>query len=165
MLMRFDPFRELDSLSQALANAPSISRSTLMAMDAYRDGDRLIIKLDLPGIDPNSIELTVEKNVLTVTAERELAPSDGQEYIVSERRQGKFTGRRACRGVLRPRRSDSHGACPRASQTAPGASPQQQWEPADRNDRHRSVHELVQRPRRDGGKHILTTRANERSWT
>ena len=91
MLMRFDPFRELDSLSQALANAPSLSRSTLRAMDAYRDGDRLIIKLDLPGIDPNSIELTVEKNVLTVTAERELAPSDGQEYIVSERRQGKFT--------------------------------------------------------------------------
>ena len=91
MLMRFDPFRELDSLSQALANAPSISRSTLMAMDAYRDGDRLIIKLDLPGIDPNSIELTVEKNVLTVTAERELSPSCGQEYIVSERRQGKFT--------------------------------------------------------------------------
>jgi HSP20 family protein len=91
MLMRFDPFRELDSLSQALATAPSIGRSTLMAMDAYRDGDRLIIKLDLPGVDPNSIELTVEKNVLTVTAEREPAPSDGQEYIVSERRQGKFT--------------------------------------------------------------------------
>ena len=62
-----------------------------MAMDAYRDGDRVVVHLDLPGVDPDSIELTVEKNVLTVTAERTWEPSEGQDVIVSERRQGRFT--------------------------------------------------------------------------
>jgi HSP20 family protein len=91
MLMRFDPFRELDTLTQALATGPGVSRGTVMAMDAYRDGDRVVVHLDLPGIDPETIDLTVEKNVLTVTAERRWEPSEGQEVIVSERRQGRFT--------------------------------------------------------------------------
>jgi HSP20 family protein len=91
MLMRFDPFRELDSLSQALANAPGVARANVMAMDAYRDGDRVVIHLDLPGIDPDTIDLTVEKNVLTITAERRWEPPEGQEMLVSERRQGRFT--------------------------------------------------------------------------
>ena len=91
MLMRFDPFREVDSLSQALANAPGVARANVMAMDAYRDGDRVVIHLDLPGIDPDTIDLTVEKNVLTITAERGWEPREGQEMLVSERRQGRFT--------------------------------------------------------------------------
>jgi HSP20 family protein len=90
MLMRFDPFRDLDALTQALA-APGVIRSTAMAMDAYRDGDRLVVHLDLPGVDPDSIDLTVDNNVLTVTAERVWPPSEDQEMIVSERRQGRFT--------------------------------------------------------------------------
>jgi HSP20 family protein len=60
-------------------------------MDAYRDGDRAIVCLDIPGVDPDSINLTVEKNVLSVTAERVWEPSEGQEVLVSERRQGRFT--------------------------------------------------------------------------
>lgn len=91
MLMRFDPFRDLDALTQALAAAPSMSRGGVMAMDAYRDGDRFVIHLDLPGVDPDSIDLTVEKNVLTVTAERNWQPSEGQEVVVNERRQGRLT--------------------------------------------------------------------------
>jgi HSP20 family protein len=91
MLMRFDPFRDLDAFTQALATAPGAGRGTVMAMDAYRDGDRVVVHLDLPGVDPDSIELTVEKNVLTVTAERAWEPSEGQDVIVSERRQGRFT--------------------------------------------------------------------------
>jgi HSP20 family protein len=91
MLMRFDPFRDLDALTQALAATPSMSRGSQMAMDAYRDGDRFVIHLDLPGVDPDSIDLTVEKNVLTVTAERNWQPSEGQEVVVNERRQGRFT--------------------------------------------------------------------------
>ena len=62
----------------------------MMAMDAYRDGDRFVVQFDLPGVDPNSIDLTVEKNVLTVSAERSWQPTDGQEVIVSERPQGSF---------------------------------------------------------------------------
>ena len=91
MLMRFDPFRELDSLSQALAAAPGVARANVVTMDAYRDGDRVIVRLDIPGVDPDSIDLTVEKNVLSVTAERAWEPSEGQEVLVSERRQGRFT--------------------------------------------------------------------------
>jgi len=56
-------------------------------MDAYRDGDRF----DIPGVNPDSIELTVEKNVLTVRAERAWQPADGQEAMVAERPQGVFT--------------------------------------------------------------------------
>jgi HSP20 family protein len=90
MLMRFDPFRELDALSQALAPATG-ARSGMMAMDAYRDGERVVVDLDVPGVDPDKIDLTIEKNVLTVTAERTWEPSEGQEVIIAERRQGRFT--------------------------------------------------------------------------
>ena len=72
--------------------APGVGRNGLMAMDAYRDGDHVVIALDVPGVDPDSIDLTVDKNVLNVTAERNWKPAEGQEeIIVSERRQGKFT--------------------------------------------------------------------------
>lgn len=90
MLMRFDPFRELDRMTQSLGTqAGSISR--LMAMDAYREGDRFVVHLDLPGVDPNDIDLTVEKNVLTVSAERRWDADDDQQIVVSERPQGTFS--------------------------------------------------------------------------
>jgi HSP20 family protein len=91
MLMRFDPFRELDTLAQAMANASTAARGSAMPMDAYRDSDRLLVHIDLPGVDPDSIDLTVDKNVLTVTAERNWTPSEGQDVLVSERRQGRFS--------------------------------------------------------------------------
>ena len=87
MLMRFDPFRELDRwASQGLAG-----RTSPMPMDAYRDGDRFTIHFDLPGVDARSIDLTVEKNVLTVSAERNWTHGEGQQVVVSERPQGSFT--------------------------------------------------------------------------
>ena len=88
MLMRFDPFREFDRLSQQVAGA---ARPNPMPMDAYRQGDRFIVEFDLPGVDPASIELTVEKNVLTVLAERRATVDEGQEVLVSERPWGTFT--------------------------------------------------------------------------
>jgi HSP20 family protein len=91
MLMRFDPFRQLDAVAQAMAGATTAARGSAMPMDAYRDGDQLFVHIDLPGFDPDSIDLTVEKNVLTVTAERNWAQSEGQEVIVSERPQGRFS--------------------------------------------------------------------------
>ena len=88
MLMRFDPFRELDRLTQpALAGG----RAPFMPMDAYRDGDRFLVHLDLPGVDPGSIDLTVEKNVLTIAAERRWSRNDDVEMVVSERPQGSFS--------------------------------------------------------------------------
>lgn len=88
MLMRSDPFRELDRLTQQVMGTRT--RPALMPMDAYREGDRLVVHFDLPGVDAASIDLTVEKNMLTVTAERSWAATNEQQVIVSERPQGTF---------------------------------------------------------------------------
>ena len=88
MLMRFDPFREIERLTQQ-ANGPS--RPAVMAMDAYREGDQFVVQFDLPGVAGDSIELTVEKNVLTVSAERRTRRQDNQEWVVAERPQGSFS--------------------------------------------------------------------------
>ena len=84
MLMRFDPFREFDRLFWGQGHTP------VMALDAFGEGDRFVVHADLPGVDPASIDLTVEKNVLTVRAERRAAQGDGQEWLVNERAQGSF---------------------------------------------------------------------------
>ncbi|MDX6232776.1 MAG: hypothetical protein QOH68_1776 [Nocardioidaceae bacterium] len=91
MVMRFDPFREMDRVAQLVNQQAGPARNTAMPMDAYRGKDRFVVQFDLPGIDPSSIDLTVEKNVLTVRAERRWQPDDGQEVIVQERPQGIFT--------------------------------------------------------------------------
>jgi HSP20 family protein len=87
MLMRFDPFREFDRLTQ---QAWGQQRSVL-PMDAYRQGDQFTVRFDLPGVDPNSIDITVEKNTLTVRATRQWQRHEGTEVVVSERPQGTFT--------------------------------------------------------------------------
>jgi len=87
MLMRFDPFRDVDRLlSQSLRE-----RTPLMPMDAYRRGDSFFVHLDLPGVDPASVDLSAEKNVLTVKAQRSWQRQEGDECIVSERPQGEFS--------------------------------------------------------------------------
>ena len=68
MLMRTDPFRELDRLSQQILG--TAARPAFMPMDAWRDGDTFVVEFDLPGVDANSIDLDVERNVLTVRADR-----------------------------------------------------------------------------------------------
>jgi HSP20 family protein len=90
--MRFDPFREFDRLTQTQGLAPpGASRTASMPMDAYREGDQFVIEFDLPGVDPGSIDLTVEKNALTVRAQRSWEPKESQEVLISERPQGTFT--------------------------------------------------------------------------
>jgi len=91
MVMRFDPFREMDRVAQLVNHQVGTARNTAMPMDAYRGKDQFVVRFDLPGIDPASIDLTVEKNVLTVRAERSWQPEEGQEVIVQERPQGVFT--------------------------------------------------------------------------
>jgi HSP20 family protein len=87
MLMRFDPFRELDRLTQA----PWAGTRPVMPMDAYRRNGDFVVHFDVPGVDPATIDLTVEKNVLTVTAERHFAKQEGDEIAVSERPQGRLS--------------------------------------------------------------------------
>lgn len=90
MLMRTDPFRELDRLTQQMFGG-GVARPSIMPMDAYRKGDEFFVHFDLPGVDPDSIDLTVEQNVLTVKAERLPVGADGAEFLVTERPSGTFT--------------------------------------------------------------------------
>jgi HSP20 family protein len=90
-LVRTDPFREVDRLFQQLGNGQNASRSLAMPMDAYRRKDSFLIRVDLPGVEADSIDLTVEENVLTIRAERIPPPlSDGIEPVVAERPHGTF---------------------------------------------------------------------------
>ena len=95
MLMRTDPFRELDRLTQQVLGATaagSWSRPNAMPMDAYRSGDQFVVAFDLPGVAPDAIALDVERNVLTVKAERR-PPEVGEnvEMQVAERPLGVFS--------------------------------------------------------------------------
>ena len=89
MLMRTDPFRELDRITQQVFG--TAARPAAMPMDAYRHGDEFYVHFDLPGIDPDSISLTVEQNVLNVRAERAPAQPDGAELLIAERPYGTYT--------------------------------------------------------------------------
>jgi HSP20 family protein len=91
MLMRFDPFREFDALAQLLTRQGGTMRSLAMPMDAYRDGDQFIVNIDLPGVDPEAIDLSLERNELTVRAERQWEPQEHQQVLIAERPQGEFT--------------------------------------------------------------------------
>ncbi|WP_338900442.1 Hsp20/alpha crystallin family protein [Streptomyces sp. TG1A-60] len=89
MLMRTDPFREFDRLAQQVFG--SDSRPAVMPMDAYRSGDDFIVHFDLPGVDPETIDLDVERNVLNVRAERRSPAPDSAELVAAERPTGAFS--------------------------------------------------------------------------
>lgn len=89
MLMRTDPFRDFDRLSQAMFG--TTSRPAAMPMDAYQQDGKFMVSLDLPGVDTDSIDLTVEQNVLTIHAERKGPEDSDAERIVAERTYGTFS--------------------------------------------------------------------------
>ena len=92
MLMRTDPFRELDRFTQQLFGQNGTwSRPAVMPMDAYRDGEEFVVHFDLPGVDPSTVDLNVERNVLTVKAERTHSYGDDVELQVAERPRGVFS--------------------------------------------------------------------------
>src|SRR4051812_17780424 len=93
MLMRTDPFRELDRLTQQLLNTTGTwSRPSTMPMDAYREGEEYVIALDLPGVSKDAIDIDVERNMLTVKAERRPVPrADDVQMELSERPLGVFS--------------------------------------------------------------------------
>lgn len=91
MLMRTDPFRELDRLTQQVLGVHgTLARPAAMPMDAWREGDTFHLELDVPGIDPDSIDIDVEANVVTVRADRPARASDA-ELIAAERPRGVFS--------------------------------------------------------------------------
>jgi HSP20 family protein len=89
MLVRTDPFRELDRLTQQLLG--TAARPAAMPMDAWRDGDQFVVEFDLPGVEPDSMDLDIERNVLTVKAERRPSTRDDTEMIAAERPRGVFS--------------------------------------------------------------------------
>jgi HSP20 family protein len=89
MAIGYDPFREFEQLTQQLLSGGRTPRS--FPMDAYRRGDDFFVHLDLPGVDPSSIDITVESGVLTVSAERRFEQKQEDEIVVSERPQGRFS--------------------------------------------------------------------------
>ncbi|MCA4131768.1 Hsp20/alpha crystallin family protein [Arthrobacter sp. M4] len=89
MLMRTDPFREFDRLAQQVLG--TTARPAAMPMDAWRDGDDFVVALDLPGVSVDSVDIDVERNVLTVKAERPDPVKEDTELIASERPRGVFS--------------------------------------------------------------------------
>jgi HSP20 family protein len=84
MLLRFDPFRE----AERFADQRQHRSAAVMPMDAVRRDDEVVITFDLPGIDPDSLDVTVERNVLAVAATRAADRRQGDDVLVSERRYG-----------------------------------------------------------------------------
>ncbi len=92
MLVRTDPFRELDRLTQQMFGADGTSaRPAVMPMDAWREGDNFVVEFDLPGVDAESIDLDVERNVVTVKAQRPAGNWGKDDVISAERPRGVFS--------------------------------------------------------------------------
>ncbi|MBF6302158.1 Hsp20/alpha crystallin family protein [Nocardia amamiensis] len=88
MLMRTDPFRDLDRLTQQVFGTKA--HPAVMPMDAWRAGEEFVVEFDLPGIDPDSLDLDIERNVVTVRARRPELDT-GREMIAAERSRGVFS--------------------------------------------------------------------------
>ena len=89
MLVRFDPFREMDRLTRELWNGGP--HPTGLPMDAYREGEHVVVQFDLPGVEPDSVDVTVEHDTLTVAVERPERGNDGAEWLAAERPRGRVT--------------------------------------------------------------------------
>jgi HSP20 family protein len=89
MLMRADPFHELDRLTQQVFG--TTTRPAVMPMDAWREGDNFVVEFDLPGVSLDSVDVDVERNVLTVRAERGGSAGENAELVASERPRGVFS--------------------------------------------------------------------------
>jgi HSP20 family protein len=88
MLMRFDPFADFDQFTRQVWGNRA---SSYMPVDAYRMGDRFWLHIDLPGVAPESIDLTVEKNTLTVSADRAWQRDEDMQIVLNERPTGSFS--------------------------------------------------------------------------
>lgn len=87
--MTFDPFSELDRLANGLTQQLRTGPRAV-PVDLVKDGDRYILNADLPGVDPGSIDIDLDGNLLTIRAERTAAAYDGAQWLVQERRSGSY---------------------------------------------------------------------------
>ena len=88
-IMRFDPFRDLDRLADQMAGGSRGMRT--IPMEAYRRGDQFVVHLDVPGVRPDDVELTVERNVVAIRAERRSPRQEDDDLLIDERPQGVFS--------------------------------------------------------------------------
>lgn len=89
MLLQHDPFRDLDRLTQQVFG--TVARPTSMPLDAWREGDDFVVELDLPGVDAGKLDIDVERNVLTIRAERLSHMPDAANAVATERPWGTFS--------------------------------------------------------------------------
>ena len=89
MLFRYDRFGDLDRLTEQLLGGPS--RAPWMPLDAVRSGDQVTLRFDVPGVQPDDIDVHVERNVVTVKARRGWSPAEGEEVLARERPQGEYS--------------------------------------------------------------------------
>lgn len=105
MLLRFDPFREFDRLADELDR--TVARPSAMPMDAYRRGNHVVVQLDLPGVRAEDVDVTVERNVVTVKAVRHPDVAEDDERIVGERRHGELVRQLMLGDMLDPHRLEA----------------------------------------------------------
>ena len=91
-MLRFDPFRDIDRVTEQLLGVPAGSARAprFMPMDLYRSGDHYVLHADLPGIDPGSVDVGVENGTLTIKAQRSAGTEEGVQWIASERFTGTY---------------------------------------------------------------------------
>lgn len=91
-VLRFDPFREMDRLTEQMLGVPAGSQRAprFMPMDLYRSGDHYVLHADLPGVDPGSVDVSVDNGTLTIRAERSSRSEDTVEWLASERFTGAY---------------------------------------------------------------------------
>jgi HSP20 family protein len=87
-VMRFDPFRDFDRLTEQVFGVRGMR---MLPMEAYRRGDQFLVHLDMPGVNPDDVSITLERNVVAIRAERRSPRQEGDEVLIDERPQGSFT--------------------------------------------------------------------------
>ena len=162
MLMRTDPFRELDRVAQQVLG--TAARPAAMPIDAYRRGDEFVALFDLPGVAADSIELTVERNVLTVHAERSRPEDEDVELLIGERPHGTFSRQLFLAETLDTERIDRRLHRRRAAPPHPGPRAGQA---APCGHRRRQRDDTIEAPARTGEvaggrEEVVTARAGRR---
>ena len=106
MAMSFDPFSEMDRLTQTLLGSRQGPR--VMPVDLYRDGDQYVLSADLPGIDPGSIDVDVDGQLLTIRAHRTAASNEGAKWLSQERPYGSYLRQFSLGEGLDPEKISAH---------------------------------------------------------